>query len=89
MKFTESLTMHLNGGPEFSTLHYRVHGDGEELPITHHRRTDGSPKYLITDDMFHCEACGADFDRLAAGRVGLRDWLVEHAACAGTVQVAQ
>jgi len=78
MKFTENLTMHLNGGSKFSELHYRVMGDGRELAITHHRRTGGRPKYLITDDVFHCKACGADFDALASKRVGLLDWLAEH-----------
>lgn len=78
MKFTEQMTMHLNGGSEFSELRYRVYGDGRELPITHARRTDGSPKYLITDDMFRC-TCGAEFDRLAAKGVGLVAWLTQHA----------
>lgn len=79
MKFTESMTLHLNGGSKFSELHSRVSGDGRELPIMHRRRTDGSPKYLITDDVFHCTACDAEFDRLAAEGAGLVDWLTEHA----------
>lgn len=79
MKFTETMTMHLNGGSKFSELHYRVSGDGRELPIMHYRRTDGSPKYLITDDVFHCTACGADFDGIATRRVGLMAWLIQHA----------
>lgn len=82
MKFREHMTMHMNGGSKFSELHYRVSGDGQELPITHHRRTDGSPKYLITADVFSCKKCGSDFDCLATRRVGLMAWLLEHSACA-------
>lgn len=84
MKFTETMTMHLNGGSLFSELHFRVLGDGRELPITHHRRTDGRPKYLVTDDVFRCTKCGAEFDVRATRRVGLMDWLIEHAGHAAT-----
>lgn len=80
--FTERMTMHLNGGSEFSELHFRVLVDGHETPIRHHRRTDGSPKYRITDDVFAC-ACGAELDRRADPRASLRDWLREHARCGG------
>lgn len=84
MKFTQDLTMHMNGGSKFSELHYRVRGDGRELPITHHTRTNGRPKYLITDDVFRCKVCEAEFDCVATKRVGLLAWLEEHAGHAPT-----
>jgi hypothetical protein len=76
-KFTQHMTMHLNGGSKFSELHYRVHADGVATNIYRFKRTDGSPKYLITDDVF---VCGDDrFDVLASEGVGLTDWLEAHA----------
>jgi hypothetical protein len=75
-RFTEKMTAHLNGGSKFSELHYRVYADGVETKITHGRRTDGSPRYLITSDVF---SCGDEtFDNLAARGVGLKEWLVAH-----------
>jgi hypothetical protein len=75
-KFTQSMTMHLNGGKSYSELHFRVYVDGCETPITRHKRTNGSPRYLITDDNF---VCGEDrFDNFVARGVGLREWLIAH-----------
>lgn len=80
MRFTEQMTMHLNGGSNFSELHYRIYGDGRPLDILHHRCTGGSPKYLIMDDVFVCRVCKSEFDCIAMGRNGLMGWLLEHAA---------
>lgn len=77
-KFTQQMTMHLNGGSHYSELHYHVSADGVETDIYRFKRTDGSPKYLITQDIF---VCGDDqFDCLAARGQGLMDWLEAHAA---------
>lgn len=73
MKFTQSLTMHLNGGKDFSALQYKILCDGKPTNIIRVRKTGGSPKYLITSDIF---ACGKEeFDNLAAKGVGLQEWL--------------
>ncbi|MCK5653167.1 MAG: hypothetical protein KAJ42_17395 [Gemmatimonadetes bacterium] len=40
--------MHLNGGPEYSTLIQRVFIDGEETNITLGTHTDGRPDFKIT-----------------------------------------
>jgi hypothetical protein len=72
------MTMHVNGGNKFSELHYRIYANGVETPITHYRRTNGSPKYLITDEVFRCGE--EEFDVMATKGVGLLDWLRAHAA---------
>lgn len=75
-KLTKRMTMHLNGGNKFSELHYEVLADGKLTGITQHRRTNGSPKYLITDDIWRC---GDDeFDARAVNNVGLLDWIKAH-----------
>jgi hypothetical protein len=79
VKFTQNMTTHINGGSEFSELHYRVAADGRETPVIHHQRTAGSPKYLITNDWFRCMECDVAFDNRAARGVGLRAWLEAHA----------
>lgn len=76
-KFTQRMTMHLNGGSEFSELQFDVFADGEPTGIRHFRETNGSPKYLITRDIF---VCGEDtFDVMATKGVGLQEWLLAHA----------
>ena len=81
-EFTQRLTMHLNGGSKFSTLDYAVYADGRPTPIVRGRRTGGRPKYLVTDDVFYCKACKAEYDVLApGGRSGLPAWLEAHAGC--------
>lgn len=73
--------MHLNGGRDFSELHYEVLADGEPTKIVRRVRTDGSPGYLKTVD---CFICGDDvFDVLATKGVGLKDWLLSHVSRAG------
>ena len=52
-KFTQSMTLHLNGGSKFSELHYEVLADGKKTHITRHTRTDGSPHYYVTADELH------------------------------------
>ena len=80
IKFTQQMTRHLNGGSKFSELHYRVYADGVETPITRHKRTNGSPNYLITVDVF---VCGDDrFDVRETKGAGLTDWLIAHTPAA-------
>ena len=82
MKFTQTMTMHLNGGRKFSQLHYKVLCDGKETDITRHTATSGSPKYLKTSDVFKC---GDDeFDMLATKGKGLMAWLEAHVAAKET-----
>lgn len=80
-KFTQTLTMHMNGGSKFSQLNYDIFADGKPTGIKRYKRTDGSPRYLITDDVFKC---GDDkFDNLAARGTGLMEWLESHIAPPG------
>jgi hypothetical protein len=76
-RFTESLSMHLNGGKAFCEYRYRVLRDGVETGISHVVRYAGRPRVLDVDAF----ACGdVVFDRLAAGHPpgSLRDWLIAH-----------
>lgn len=76
IKFTQRMTTHLNGGSEFSELHFAVFADDRPTPIMRVRRTDGSPRYRITHDVF---ICGEDrFDVLETKGVGLMQWLRGH-----------
>lgn len=52
-KFTQRMTLHLNGGSKYSELHYVICADGEETKITRHVRTDGSPNYKTVADEMH------------------------------------
>lgn len=72
-KLTQSMTMHLNGGSKYSELHYEIFADGMETGITRHVRTNGRPKYLVTDDLFRCG--DETFDVLATKGVGMLDWI--------------
>lgn len=76
--FTQKMTMHLNGGRDFSELHFRVFANGEPTSIVHLRRTNGRPKYTITQDLFFCGDDPDGFDVLETRGVGLRQWLLEH-----------
>jgi hypothetical protein len=74
--FTQRLTMHLNGGSKYSELHYDVFADGKQTAIKRFKGTNGSPKYLVTADIF---VCGDEsFNNLAARGIGLLDWLCAH-----------
>lgn len=72
-KLTQSLTMHLNGGSEWSELHHKILSDGKETGITHHVRTDGSPHYKILADEFHFGE--ETFDMLKEKGVDVREWI--------------
>jgi hypothetical protein len=75
-KLTRALTMHLNGGSEFSELRYKILPDGVETGITRLGRTDGSPRYRITVDVF---ACGEEWsDVLETKGVGMLEWILSH-----------
>lgn len=77
-KWTQSMTMHLNGGSKFSSLIYKVLCDGKPTNIQRARETNGSPQYLITADEF---LCGGDvYDMLARKGEGLEEWLEAHHA---------
>lgn len=76
IKFTQRVQMHLNGGSKFSVLEYNVLADDKPTEIKRVKRTDGRPKYLITDD---CFCCGDDeFDNLTARPGELKEWLLAH-----------
>ena len=85
-KFTQSMTMHLNGGNKFSELHYDVERDGAPTKIKRYTRTSGRPRYVKTDDFF---ACGdARFDILETKGVGMAAWLAEHSAPSSVSETA-
>jgi len=74
--FTAKMSLHLNGGSEFSVLAYDVFYKGKPTEITRSTKTDGSPHYKKVSDRF---ICGDDeFDVLERGKEGLMDWLVAH-----------
>ncbi len=73
--WTKSMTLHMNGGSEFSELHYKILHDGKESGITQHIRTDGSPDYKEVANEFH--AGEATFDLLKDK--GLDAWLEANA----------
>lgn len=75
-KLTQTMTMHLNGGSKFSELHYKILADGEETGIKRCRRTDGSPKYLVTCDVLFIGE--ETFDVLATRGVGMTEWILAH-----------
>lgn len=52
MKFTQQMTMHLQG-EGFSSLQYDVLADGQPTGIVHLIRTSGSPRYETEADEFH------------------------------------
>ena len=80
--FTQRMHMHLNGGPHYSELHYDVLRDGKPTEIKHLRRTNGSPTYLITDDVL---TCGDDFFDLKKTKgVGMQEWLEAHSTASDT-----
>ncbi len=77
-KLTQTMTMHLNGGSNFSELHYKILADGAETGITRFTRTNGSPKYLKTVDAFLNGT--KEFDVLATKGVGMKEWLLSQIA---------
>lgn len=81
-KFTQRMTTHLNGGSKFSELRYSVFRDGEPTAVRRVTRTNGSPKYLKTQDVF---LLGEEvFDVLATKGAGLEEWLTAHAKPEGS-----
>lgn len=77
-KFTQQMTMHMNGGSKFSELHYAVYRDGVKTQIVRGVRTNGSPKYIKAYDIFRCG--DETFDVLETKGVGLQDWLESHSS---------
>jgi hypothetical protein len=74
--FTQSMSMHLNGGEKFSQLNFKIFRDGQPTDIVRITCTSGSPKYLKTVDEFRC---GDDtFDVLETRGTGLSEWLDAH-----------
>jgi hypothetical protein len=69
----QRMTMHLNGGSEFSQLHYEVLADGKPTGITRVTITDGSPRYKKTKDEFI--SGDESFDVMETKGVGLKEWL--------------
>lgn len=74
--FTQSMTMHLNGGSTYSELQFAVYRNGVKTPITRLTRTDGRPKYTKTVDVL---VCGNEvFDIMETKGVGMMEWLIAH-----------
>src|SRR6266852_1452215 len=75
-KLTQQMMMHLNGGHDYSRMSYRIYADGKETKIIRNTTTDGSPKYIVTDDVL---ICGDDmFDIEATKGMGMTDWVYAH-----------
>ena len=72
MCFKQEMTLHLNGGSDFSELHYKITLDGREI-ATRHTRTNGSPYYKKTADEMHCGE--KTFDILKTKGEGATAWL--------------
>jgi hypothetical protein len=83
MKFTQRMTMHLNGGDKFSELRYDILADGKPTNLKRVTRTNGRPKYLKTQDVIwdttKPDDPAAAFDVLATKGVGLQEWLEANA----------
>lgn len=83
MKFTQQLSMHLNGGREFSELHYNIFADDKPTTLKRLTRTNGSPGYIKTQDVIWDTArpdeADAMFDVLASKGVGLSEWILKYA----------
>jgi hypothetical protein len=77
MKLTQQMTLHVNGGENFSELHYKVLADGKETGITIHKRTNGRPEYKYTAYEIHYGE--ETFDALAAHGKGMTKWIEERA----------
>jgi len=79
IKFTQRMTMHLNGGSKFSELRYEILADDKPTTLKRTTRTSGSPKYLKTQDVIwdtrDPDAPEAIFDVLATKGVGMTEWL--------------
>ena len=66
----------LNGGSEYSQLHYVVTLDGKDTNITWHTFTDGSPDYKIIGTELHCG--DETWDAIKQGRgQPLADWIFD------------
>lgn len=71
-KLTLQMTLHLNGGNKFSELHYKILADGKETGITKHVRTNGKPKYIVTNSEFHFNDEVFDLMKEPAGAI---EWI--------------
>ena len=80
-RWTQQMSMHLNGGSKFSELVFRLYRDGQETGITRRTltrrtRTNGSPKYLKTIDVL--QSGDETFDILATRGQGMLQWCEAH-----------
>jgi hypothetical protein len=73
---TQRIKMHLNGGRNWSESHFDILADGQPTGIRRVKRTNGSPRYLLTQDTFH--AGGDVFDVLETRGNGMEEWLLAH-----------
>jgi len=76
-KWTQRMTMHLNGGNKFSQLNYAVYCDGIDTGIVRVTRTNGSPHYFKTADELHCGDEAFDMLACTDGRDAIA-WLEAH-----------
>ncbi len=74
--FTRRRLMHLNGGREWSSTTYEIFRDDQPTGIIRFRKTNGSPKYLITEDLLWKDE--ESFDVMATQGVGMQEWLESH-----------
>ncbi len=73
----QHLTLHLNGGEEFSEMHYVLWVGGKVTKITKHVQTNGSPEYKIMISELHF---GDDtLDLLISSQNQLTKWIEERA----------
>lgn len=79
-KFTQRMTLHLNGGSDFSRLNYDVMRNDKQTVIKRYMVTDGSPDYKKTQDIFVASHGKDDhiWDVLVQKADGLEDWLEKH-----------
>jgi hypothetical protein len=76
-QWTQSMSMHQNGGSKFSQLNFRLYRDGKFSGIIRITRTGGSPKYLKTIDELQA-ANGETYDVLGKRGSGMLDWCEAH-----------
>lgn len=74
-KLTKRMTMHLNGGSDYSVINYDVYADGKLTPIKNTVRTDGRPNYKTTVNVWTCG--DEEYDLLKGNNHDLCEWLLK------------
>lgn len=79
-KMTRRMTMHLNGGSDFSELQYEWFADGNPTGIRQYVRTDGRPQYKVMVNV--CTHGDEEYDLLKGDSHGLAEWVLKQLATA-------